>query len=66
MPHRAGEFRFVDITESAELACRLDHRCSLTAQEAGVSFLLAAERKCHGFKEQENVVLLALGIDVVD
>ena len=66
MAHRARKLRLVDVTEPAELAGQLDHRRGLPIQEAGVGFLFAAKRKCHGFKQQKNVVLLTFVIDMVD
>ena len=63
---RAGKLRLVDVAEPAELAGRLDHRLGLAVHEAGVGLLLAAERERHRLEQQQDVVLLAFFVDVLD
>ena len=66
LAERAGELGLVDVAEPAELAGRLDDRLGLPLDVFGVGLLLAAERERDGLQQQEDVVLLALGIDVLD
>ena len=64
--HRAGKLGLVDIAEPAQEAGRLDGRASFSLQEAGALLLFAAEGERIGFQKQQDIILLALFVNVLD
>jgi len=62
----AGELGLVDVAEPADLAGGLDGGLGLAVEVGPVGLLLAVVGERDRFEEEEDVVLQALGVDVLD